>query len=342
VFVPELGEMVHVEGEFDPDSGVATWTFKTLDRQTLEPTSDPLAGFLPPNHNKPEGEGHVVFTIYPRDTLVSGDAIGNSANIVFDTNNPIVTDQHIVTLDLESPVSAVESLPPTSPTSFVVSWSGTDADSGMQSYDVYASDDGGAFTIWQDNTTDTSAAFTGQAGHTYRFYSIATDIVGHEERPPVALDAETTVSANPWQNPRTNLDVNDDGDVIPFDVLYLINELNNPFYSHPQTRKLPASRPLEAYFLDVNNDGYATPLDALAIVNFLNSPGYSPQPAPVKLASPASTLPGIDKANTNRPAEELLVPASSGEGKVPISIGAEPCDEELVDLALLHWLNDRD
>ena len=45
-------------------------------------------------------------------------------------------------------------------------------------YNVYVSDDGGPFTLWQSDTTATSATFTGQVGHTYAFYSVATDNVG--------------------------------------------------------------------------------------------------------------------------------------------------------------------
>ena len=42
---------------------------------------------------------------------------------------------------------------------------------------------------------DTSARFTGQMGHTYAFFSVARDYLGHEESPPAEADAMTTLSA---------------------------------------------------------------------------------------------------------------------------------------------------
>ena len=60
-----------------------------------------------------------------------------------------------------------------------MSWSGSDpAGPGIASYNVYLSADGGRFTLWQSGTTATSAVFSGQAGNTYGFYSVATDNVG--------------------------------------------------------------------------------------------------------------------------------------------------------------------
>ncbi len=65
---------------------------------------------------------------------------------------------------------------------FNVSWSATDKGSGVASYSIYASDNGGAFALWQQfPASTTSAAYTGQNNHTYGFYGIATDAVGNVE-----------------------------------------------------------------------------------------------------------------------------------------------------------------
>ncbi|MFC1792964.1 clostripain-related cysteine peptidase, partial [Planctomycetota bacterium] len=74
--------------------------------------------------------------------------------------------------------------------SIVVSWSGWDGigGSGIAWYDVYVSVDGGEYTLWQFRTTKTSAVFPGQSGHTYAFYSIATDKAGNVEPVPTELD----------------------------------------------------------------------------------------------------------------------------------------------------------
>ena len=52
-----------------------------------------------------------------------------------------------------------------------------------------------SITRWLENTTETSAVYVGQASHTYEFYSIATDNVGHQEPVPATPDAVTTMLA---------------------------------------------------------------------------------------------------------------------------------------------------
>jgi hypothetical protein len=67
------------------------------------------------------------------------------------------------------------------------------AGSGIAFYDIYVSDDKGPFTLWQPAAITTSATFAGQNGHTYAFYSVATDNVGNVQATPTAAQASTTV-----------------------------------------------------------------------------------------------------------------------------------------------------
>src|SRR5207302_643579 len=86
----------------------------------------------------------------------------------------------------------------TNTTTFTVSWLGQDVPggSGIARYDVYVEDDEGPFKPFLLGTTSTSYNFTGQAGHTYSFYSIATDNVGNRQATPTAAqEATTTVRA---------------------------------------------------------------------------------------------------------------------------------------------------
>lgn len=64
---------------------------------------------------------------------------------------------------------------------FTVSWSGSSAVSSVASFDVFVSDNGGPFTSFLTATAATSAPFTGVPGHTYGFFSIATDAAGNKE-----------------------------------------------------------------------------------------------------------------------------------------------------------------
>jgi hypothetical protein len=195
---PEQDGLVRIEAGLDAGSGVATWRFTALDADTLQPCEDPLLGVLPRNQTPPEGQGWVFFQVRPVSGLVTGTTIQNQASIVFDVNDPILTDTVTNTLDAGAPVSAVGALPAYSAyPEFTVSWSGTDdaGGSGVASYDLFTATDGGAFTVWLSGSPDTSAVFPGERGHTYSFYAIARDAVGHTEvqAGPIVAEAQTRV-----------------------------------------------------------------------------------------------------------------------------------------------------
>jgi len=94
------------------------------------------------------------------------------------------------------PVSSVFVLPAQSPPTFGVAWSGAPYAGGasLAYYDIYVSDNGGPFTVWQNHTTATGAIFNGTNTHTYGFYSLATDTAGHREAPPLQPQAITSVN----------------------------------------------------------------------------------------------------------------------------------------------------
>ena len=94
------------------------------------------------------------------------------------------------------PVSAVLALPPRSPLTFGVIWSGQSAvgQASVAYYDIFVSDNNGPFTIWQSHTATASALYTGSFGHAYAFYSVATDTAGNLEAPHATPDATTLVN----------------------------------------------------------------------------------------------------------------------------------------------------
>jgi len=194
---PRQDLLLRIEGSLDKQSGIINWTFTSLDPETGEPTTDPLAGFLPPNEDAPEGEGSVSYFSDISDDAASGTAAGSAARIVFDQNEPIDTPVWSNILDYEEPQSSVNSLSTTQDsTHFNVSWSGSDAESGIKSYSIFVSENGGAFSPWIDDTTATEAIFAGEKGSEYRFYSTSTDSVGLDEPAPETPDAVTTVAGN--------------------------------------------------------------------------------------------------------------------------------------------------
>ncbi len=175
------------------------WTFRSLDPDTGLLPDGVFDGFLPPNQVAPTGEGFVRYFVRPKLGLASGTRIDPVASIVFDVNEPIVTPPTFNTIDAGVPTSQVTALPSQSATTFTVSWNGSDeaGGSGIAYYDIFVSNNGGSFTLWNAGATQTSAVFTGVAGHTYRFYSVAVDLVGHREVAPPTADTQTQANDLP-------------------------------------------------------------------------------------------------------------------------------------------------
>ena len=196
---PNTGKtiLVDVSAALDFRTRTLTWTFTSLDPTTLDTPSDPLAGFLPPDNSTGQGRGYVSYTVDPVAGLASGTVINAAASVVFDKNAAISTQTWTNIIDAGPPTSTVAPLAATQTTpSFLVSWSGHDDPngSGIASYTIYVSIDGGAFTPWM-NTTATSAEFEGSPGHTYAFYSIATDNVGNVQALPTLIETTTVLVA---------------------------------------------------------------------------------------------------------------------------------------------------
>jgi len=229
--------------DFDPATGMVHASFQSLNAATLMTglatcpgtlslgPADPEAelpppvtiGFLPPEDGTGRGMGYLTYSVKALASDTTGTQVRNVANVTFDQGNTIATDQvsetdptqgvdrdkqALVTIDAVAPASTVAALPATSAANaFTVGWSGNDdtGGSGVASYDIYVSDDGGPFMPWLIATTNTSATYTGANGHTYGFFSIATDNAGNQEAIPAAAEATTTIQQNvpaiTWSNP---------------------------------------------------------------------------------------------------------------------------------------------
>jgi RHS repeat-associated protein len=193
------GVFVDVTADFDAATGLVTWTFTSIDPTTLDVPSNPEEGFLPPNLSYPQGQAYLYYSVAAKANLSTGSTISEQANVVFNPGevdqSSLATNSFVNTIDSGAPTSSVAALPSTEPTSFLLNWSGEDdaGGSGIASYDVYVSDNGGSYTLFQSQTTATSAIFTGAVGDTYSFYSVATDNVGNIQQTPTSPQATTTV-----------------------------------------------------------------------------------------------------------------------------------------------------
>lgn len=195
------GVLVDVQAELNSSTGVVTWTFSSVDPQTLDIPSDVLAGFLPPNTSAPEGEGFVSYRIRPKSGADTGTSIDAKATVVFDTNAPLDTLAIFNTTDTGAPTSQVNQLPAvTNSREFTVTWSGADdsGGSGLAAFDVFVSDNNGPFFPLALGTTITTTNFTGEFGHKYAFFTVATDHVGLRQETPATGHASTQlVDPNP-------------------------------------------------------------------------------------------------------------------------------------------------
>jgi len=213
------GVFVDVVAGLDRVTRTVTWRLQAIDPATLDLPISPFVGFLPPDRVAPEGQGFVSFSVRAQPDLPTGTPIKAQATIVFDTNDPIDTNIAINTIDDGPPASTVNAFSsPQTTNGFTVSWSGQDdaagpTGSGIATFDIYVSDNNGPFTLWKDATPLTSDTFTGIDDHTYGFYSVATDNVGHVEGPPSVADATIRVDRPP------SADFDADGDVDGADLL---------------------------------------------------------------------------------------------------------------------------
>jgi RHS repeat-associated protein len=201
---------IQVRVEIWLQNGTLYANFTSLDPENaaseLPPPVD--VGFLMPENETGRGQGYVSFAVAPKPGLPSSTSVRNIATIRFDGQTSIDTNQvdpmdpekgtdpakeALVTFDTGLPSSTMAPLPAEVHPSFAVSWSGTDADSGIAGYDVYVKEDDGQWTRWLDGTSDVTATYTGKPAHRYAFYVVATDNAGNREAKSSLAEASTVV-----------------------------------------------------------------------------------------------------------------------------------------------------
>lgn len=213
-----LGIWLDVDAGVDLQTGLASWTFRSIDPVTGDLPDDPLIGFLPPNMMSPEGEGFVSYLINADADVPNGARLDAEARIIFDTNEPIDTPLHFNKIDYVSPTSHIKPLPTESVGMFQVELTADDTSgSGAATFDIFVSTDGGPFELWADDAESTTLDFLGDPGHTYAMYSVATDAVGNSEDAPLTPDTVTVVIP-----PSGNVDGDTDFDANDSFLIHLV------------------------------------------------------------------------------------------------------------------------
>ncbi len=191
---PATNLLVQVTATLNTASRSLSYSFVSLDPATNRPTTDPSAGFLPPDVNAPAGDGFVVFYAKPNTGLSTGTAVNDQASIVFDANPAIATPVWTNTIDNDAPISLVTALPKKEKVAQIpLQLTSTDNGSGAHFYNVYVSEDGGAFQPLLTNAVGPAVTYTGVTGHSYSFFSQAVDGAGNIEPLKTVADASTKI-----------------------------------------------------------------------------------------------------------------------------------------------------
>ncbi len=114
-----------------------------------------------------------------------------------DVNSQITTVvTGTVNVDLTPPSSTMTALPATSPTAITLAWSGTDALSGVATYDLQVRAGSGTWTDVFTHTPATSTIYNGEVGVTYAFRVRAFDTAGNVEAWLADADTATLVDTD--------------------------------------------------------------------------------------------------------------------------------------------------
>ncbi len=191
---PEINTIVRINGVFNPDNGVIHWNFLSLNPENMDVHFDPDLGFLPPNVDGVSGQASASYSINRKADLAHGTVISNRASIIFDFNEPIITNTWINTIDLLPPSSELLSIPAVTIDSLIaIPISGVDNESGVGFYTIFASENGGDYMQLYPNVYNKDTVyFAGNTGSYYEFYSIATDNVGNIEIKTPVVEAYTS------------------------------------------------------------------------------------------------------------------------------------------------------
>ena len=184
--------LVRVTGQFDEKTGAVNWSFVSLKKNGDE-IDDPDLGFLLPNNDNRDGEGFVSFIIEHKTNPANGSTISNKATIVFDANDPIVTNTYVNTFDTDYPSSQITKVEEKNG-QLVVTVSGSDATSGIGSYHIYAFKNGGEAELVATITEGNQASFACDPGTKYGLCVIATDNVGWNEPKDIKAEKEIMTS----------------------------------------------------------------------------------------------------------------------------------------------------
>ena len=179
---PEFNVIAQVDGTFNSKTGIAQWTFQSLDPMTMEPTDDVMQGILPVNYDGTSGIGEVMFEVGMKQGKADGTQIKNRASIVFDFEDAILTPVWTNIVDAVPPTSSVDNSWMVNDSTLRVTAEAFDARSGVWKYTWYVQAGENA-PWWKEGETE-SPQFDYHIfeGIDYGFCVLVTDSAGNVEQ----------------------------------------------------------------------------------------------------------------------------------------------------------------
>ena len=183
-FTTTNGFILRVVAGVDVQTGQAIWQLTAIDPATGLPVTNPNLSLLPSNTDGSQ-RGFVSFTVLTADGVTTGTRLTESATVTFNDDTPLETNTVTNTVDATPPTTTttVTALPNGS---YALSWSATDdlGGSGVKESTVFVAVDGGAYSTFLANTTQTSLIYIGNPGDTAQFVVISSDNAGNVEAAP--------------------------------------------------------------------------------------------------------------------------------------------------------------
>ncbi|MGB7378807.1 MAG: putative Ig domain-containing protein, partial [Rivularia sp. (in: cyanobacteria)] len=207
-FSQSKGFNLRISAGLEIETKTVTWLIQAIDPKTGEIIQNPDIGLLLPNTEENIGSGFVSYTVLPSADIETGAVINSSARVFYNNAAPIDTAETINIADGTAPETRInvrtlgeqvngensnyESIQKIEGgKDYLVSWKSNDdsSGSGIKHITVYVAENGGDFKIWQRQTTDTEAVFSGKADSSYEFLALATDNAGNTEQPVLGINA---------------------------------------------------------------------------------------------------------------------------------------------------------
>jgi hypothetical protein len=218
-----LGFWLDVTAGLDLPNNRFFWIMETIDPATGQPPTDPTAGFLPVNDTLTgSGEGFINFICKPNESTPTGEVVSHQASIVFDINDPLLTNTWNNTIDAFAPSTSLNVMLDTFYTNVIpFEWSVNDdpGGCGVQYSEVLLSTDKAIFetTGLLNDSTDLSVTLN---WNTLYYYKIeGTDHVFNEEEG--ILDSFFIVPQRDISFVTPQLDAYCIGDTLPVEIALL-------------------------------------------------------------------------------------------------------------------------